>query len=200
MYSFVDTDLASKLGLSLDHACTLNTSIYEYRPIAFASVADPNRFLRCGWTAGPSGLRAFACVGALAAGVLAALNILRLKRVPLQYAATGAAAVFAVVFFIAVIVDGHAVNTAAYHPLCVNGNTRQDPSRKYECTAGRYVAVVVLDMLLAIVLAAFAAVSFFFVQSGQFATEVAEASVDYFGEAERYFPDNPDTESDSLAK
>lgn len=65
----------------------------------------------------------------------------------------------------------------------------------------RYIAVVVLDMLLAILLIGYAVVAFFFVKSGRYAVEVAEnSSVDYFGEAERYFPSGGSEENEGLAK
>ncbi len=63
------------------------------------------------------------------------------------------------------------------------------------------MATVLLDLLLTLLWAALAVTSFLYVRRGQFAEEVGgqPANVDYFGEAERYFPDTAgDDDSASL--
>ena len=71
--------------------------------------------------------------------------------------------------------------------------------REYECSSGRFVAVIVLDLLAFLATGAYAALAFFYVRGGKFAIEVqGDQAVDYFGEAERYFPDNADDDKASL--
>ncbi len=194
LYSYVDSSLADKLGYSKDGtaACDVNATLSEYRPIAFYNTADKERYLVCGWTSGPTGFRAFACLGGLAAAVVLVLNLIKLKKVQVQHAASALGAVFALAFFIAMIVDANKLFRASDNPICVSGHGPLDPSISYACTPGRFVAVAIMDVLLALLLGAAAVISFFFVKSGHFLLEVAEASVDYFGEAERYFPDSAD--------
>jgi hypothetical protein len=195
LYSYVDPLLADKLGLSVadtTSACNVNVTLSAHRPIALYNTATPERYLVCGWTAGPTGFRAFACMGALATAAVLLANLLKLKKVQVQHAASGLAAAFALAFLIAIVVDGSKLMAASEQDICISGHAPADPSTTYACTPGRFVAVAVLDTLLVLLLGAAAVISFFFVKSGHFALEVAEASVDYFGEAERYFPDAAD--------
>ena len=198
LYSYVDSALANKLGYSAsgNAACDVNVTLSEYRPIAFVNTLNPDRYLVCGWTAGPTGFRAFASLGALAAAAVLLANLLKVKKVQVQHAVNAAAAFFALICFIAMVVDANKLFRASDNPICVSGHGPLDPSITYACTQGRFVAVAVLDVLLALLLGTIAVISFFFVKSGHFVLEVAEATVDYFGEAERYFPDAADEGGD----
>lgn len=54
-----------------------------------------------------------------------------------RYVASGAGALCALLFFVAVVVDGGAVSTAASSEVCTFGTFATDPSKKYVCSAGR---------------------------------------------------------------
>ena len=79
LYSHEDTALAQRLHLDLDDACSVNLTLRDFRPIAFSLSGEPERYLVCGWTPGPTGLRVVAVVAALAAAALALLALTKAK-------------------------------------------------------------------------------------------------------------------------
>ncbi len=84
--------------------------------------------------------------------------------------------------------------------ICVLGTSQKQPGKTYECTEGSYIGTVLVDLWLLLSWVALCVFSYLYVRKGFFAAEVAgEAQhVDYFGEAERYFPSDAAEEEGSL--
>ena len=189
LYSYIDSAFGEKLHLPKD-GCSRNVSLSHYRPITFSLESEPDRYLVCGWTAGPTALRVLTALAGIAVGAATFLNLRRFKSARVQLATSGVAALTAALFFVALVVDANAVNVSTQSEVCVAGTTPEYPGKTIVCHAGRYIAAPVMDTLCFLLLGAYAVISFFYVRSGQFAIEVqADQQVDYFGEAERYFPD-----------
>merc|ERR1711991_846523 len=185
VYTYVDVQLAEKLKYVSD-ACSANETLRDYRPISFSNVRDPARELICGWTAGPTGFRVVVTLLAMVTGAGVLANLLRFKIARVQLALSGAAALTGALCFVAIVVDGNALNTASHHPICTVGHEASDPSISYECHPGKYLAVVALDVLAFLVAAALAAISFLYVHQGHFSIDMqSDGTVDYFGEAEK---------------
>ena len=200
LYSDVNPLLAKSLTLVTadSNACFQNASLAAKRPIYFVSVTNPDQSILCGWTSGPTALRCITAILVLVATLGCLANMLRIKSARVQLILSGGAAVVAALLFISLVVDADKVSTAADYDLCVTGVSPLTGDAEYVCHAGRFIAVVLMDVIAFALLAALAVLSFFYVRRGQFAIEVqADSSVDYFGEAERYFPGDGDADDKS---
>lgn len=95
--------------------------------------------------------------------------------------------------------DLNSLRTSNDNPICKTHAV--PPSTKtYDCDNGGYLAVVLLDVYLFLAWGSMATFSFFYSRKGWFASEISgeQEHVDYFGEAERYFPSDHADDGDSL--
>lgn len=136
----------------------------------------------------------------LIVSAVAFINVFKLKNVKVQWALLGLFAFMAILMLIVMGMDANGVLTARDNPICFTHQAVQQPNKKYDCDEGGYIAMVLMDLMLLLTWAGLAVFSFFYLRKGWFATEVCgeQEHVDYFGEAERYFPSDQGDDGDSL--
>lgn len=206
--SWVDSLLGSTLGFNMNDPCgESNKALYDYRPIAFHQVtpsAPSTTYLYCGWLTGNTAFRCLLCLFALLLFAALLLNVFRFRLTALQHALSALCALCALLFFVSLIYDANALRTASDADVCRLGTSATAPkptpttTYTFKCDLQPYIATVVSDAIIMLLWAASAVASFFYVRMGWFAQEVqgeGGQGVDYFGEAEKYFPDDHDRDT-----